>query len=56
MRPDGFGPSDLLLNDGPPKVAARSSFGGADNVGAVDAIANVLELGATTSRILGTHL
>jgi hypothetical protein len=27
MRPDGAGRSDLLLKAGPPKVAARLSFG-----------------------------
>lgn len=43
MRPDGACAFDLLLNDGPPRLAARSSF---DNTGDVGTGAAVVDEGA----------
>lgn len=44
MRPEGVGRSDLLLNVGPPNVAARLSFGDLGDRGAGTGVSNVDKL------------
>jgi hypothetical protein len=56
MRLVGGGPSDRLLKDAPPNVAARSSFGGVGDVGRVAAVAGPDECGKTKGPCIITYL